>query len=254
MLRSLASLGVVLLVMVPVAGEGLLFQLPADGTSATFDLEMKGTIPPDKKLEGKGVLTMASVGKENRDGEPCRWIELAMKFHQTEPEAQQVHVVTKVLVPEKHAKAGAAPSDHVVEAWRKSTSTNLGTGKTSEEKVRALNLKRPRGPGDVFPLFGPYKDAKKLAKQEVESGLGKLDCEGLTGTWTFKREDGVSTHTTVIHFENRLHPKAPFGVVTLTMKQQDERDGKPTGSVTMTMRLSKVSTGAKSELAEPGEK
>jgi hypothetical protein len=172
-----------------------------------------------------------------------------MRIKQSEPQGADVHTVMKLLVKEKHAKAGAAPFDHIVEGWRKATSTNLRTGKTFDEKLRAMNLKQPRGPGDVFPLFGPYKDAKKLAKQEVDSGLGKLECEGLTGTWTFKREDGASTHTTVIEFENRLHPKAPFGVVTLTMKQRDESDGKPTGSSTTTLRLSKVGTGAKSELA-----
>jgi hypothetical protein len=250
MRRWLLSLGVVLLVLGPVAGEGLLFQLPADGTSVSFDVEMTGMIvQTNKKMLAKGVVTMASVGKETRDGEPCRWIELKAKISQTEPEMQEVDQVVKVLIPEKHAKAGAAPYDHIVKVWRQGTATLKG-GKVFEEKLKAVDPKKPgRDTQMLILLVGPYKDAKKLSKQEVDSGLGKLECDGLSGTNTF--EIGPETHT--VQFENRLHAKAPFGVVALTMKMQAERDGKLTHSAIMTMRLSKVGSGAKSELAEPAD-
>lgn len=250
MVRWLTSLGLLSLLLGPALGEGLLFQLPADGASVTFDLELTGLIPPNKKMSAKGVLTMASVGKETSDGEACRWIEVKMKINQTEPEVQEIDQLVKVLIPEKHVKAGASPREHIVKAWTKSTATT-GAGKTFEVKLKAMDLKNPgRNAGILAVLFGPYKDAKKLAKQEVESGLGKLECEGLSATNSFQ----VGDETHIVHFENRLHPKAPFGVVTLTMKMQAERDGKPRGSATMTLRLSKVGSGAKSEVAEPAEK
>lgn len=45
----------------------------------------------------------------------------------------------------------------------------------------------------------------------MESKLGRLSCAGLTGRVEFETRPG---RTVVLKLENRLHPKALFGIVT----------------------------------------
>jgi hypothetical protein len=254
MARYCCSLCAVLLIMGPVVAEGLLFQLPADGAKATFAVDLKVQVE-GKERHGKGAMTMASVGKVSREGEPCRWIEF--NFQLTMGEDKQQHLI-KALIPEKHLKAGATPFNHILIAWEKNTLTK--GDQTREGKVKKVDLKDLHGAPLPAFLSGPYQDEKKLGSETVESGLGKLDCAGLSGRITHKER----SQTLKVEFLNRLHSKAPFGVVSCTMKFQVERevlskDKKerktvPSGTGTISFRLGKTGTGAKSELVAPEEK
>src|SRR5207244_12477630 len=95
-------------------------------------------------------------------------------------------------------------------------------------------------------LGKPFKDAKKLPKQVTPSKLGKLECEGVTGT--YELDDGRESVTAV--FENRLHDKAPFGLVTSTIQLTMQRNGQVEGTGSMSFRLVAAGKDAKSELPE----
>jgi hypothetical protein len=213
--------------------EGLIYRLPDDGTSARYDLEFKGGAD-GADLRGKGSFSVSSVGKATVDNEACRWIELkaAVKLND-----QDVAVILKVLVPEKHLGKGQSPGEHIVRGWLK-----FGEG----EPIEIKDLKNPAiGPLAGF-LAGPLKNEKELANIEVESKLGKESCAGHAGEVDIDQGElqiGAS-------FENRLHDKSPFGVVTCRYKFEIRQGGQAQGMGTVDMKLVDISTTALTELPD----
>ena len=84
----------------------------------------------------------------------------------------------------------------------------------------------------------------------VESKLGKLECEGLTGytmqNFRFSGREIETQHT----FHIRLHKKAPFGVVSARVNRETTRDGQPFTTATRTYTLTEFGEGAQSELPD----
>ena len=216
-----------LVVWSQVAAEGLVYRLPPDGTSARFDLtfDAKG-----KTLTGS--LVMSSVGQTTVDGEKCRWLEFKTVL---EGETN----IAKVLIPEKHLKAGANPGEKALKIWVK-------RGKREAEELADLKDKKA-GPAPVL-LSGPYQNVKKLAKEAVDkTPLGKgVECAGVTGTNTFDQGKEKITIT----FEDRLHDMAPFGVVTSRMTFKITRDDVEQESGVLALRLTEIGKNAQSELPD----
>jgi hypothetical protein len=235
-MRWLLSLGLCALLAVPVAlGDGLVHALPADGTSAKFAIELnmkKGN--EEKKAEGS--LVMSSVGVTDVDGKKCRWIEFKMHF--TIDDKEQT-IVAKALVLEKALKEGENPGAAMIRGWLKD--------REDQEPKELKDLQDDRaGPLPVF-LSGPLQNAKKLDKKTLENkALGKIDCAGIQGenSYDLKREK------LEVKMENRLHPKAPFGVVESKMHFQAFRDGQARDQGTLILRLVEVGKDAKSELPD----
>ena len=187
--------------------DGLLYQLPKDGTWVKYDL-----VAVDKQgsqtMLGKGTIRMASVGQVTVEGQPCRWIEVAFRMSIETPRGTKRPESVrfwKVLIPEKYLVKGEAPLDHAVRAWVLESGPKQTAGKPRPMKeVKAF----AEGPLPLI-LSGPPKDARPLDKEEVDSKLGKLACEGVSGVLEFKEQ-----RTTIrITPETRLNAKAPFGVV-----------------------------------------
>jgi hypothetical protein len=84
---------VVLCVLIPTAvfADGLIYQLPGDGTWARFDIDRKATPPDGKESTMIGSLTLSSVGAAEVDGEPCRWIEIAIEMKKDGLSATVIH-------------------------------------------------------------------------------------------------------------------------------------------------------------------
>jgi hypothetical protein len=95
-------------------------------------------------------------------------------------------------------------------------------------------------------LIGPPQNPGELDKKEIDSSLGKLACPGVTGDREIEQGDG----TTRIAFENRLHEKSPFGVVTAVWKFERKMNGQVAGTGTTTMKLVDTGTTALSELPD----
>src|SRR5262245_36230337 len=89
--------------------DGLIYQLPKDGTGVTFDVETKQTFE-GREVTKTGKFSMRSVGQVTVDGEPCRWIECrsSQKFANFDE-----IMISKALIPEKHLGKGKSPLDHV---------------------------------------------------------------------------------------------------------------------------------------------
>lgn len=145
-----------------------------------------------------GSFTMSSVGKATVDKEACRWIEFRMAL---KTNGQERIIRLKSLVPEKQLAGGKTPASHVKKLWFK-----VGD---ADAKVVSDLTDNSAGPLPGF-LAGPFGDAKKLKAVPVESGLDKLDYKGVTGSTKFNQGSQKFKMT----FTNRLHDKAPFGVVT----------------------------------------
>src|SRR5262245_31945329 len=187
--------------------DGLLYQLPEDGSWVYF--EGKYTFKLDgmeQAVAGTGTLTMASVGKAVEGSEACRWIEFKVCLKDSGSEHT---LIRRLLIPETYLKKGENPTEHVVRGWAKFD---------NQDVERAVPV---HGRWPAY-LAGPLQDEKELDKQLVESKLGALKCEGVTG-WIQYKEGELHSK---VKFETRLHENAPFGVVSARMQFEVKRDGK----------------------------
>jgi hypothetical protein len=183
----------------------------------------------------KGSLTISSVGLATVDNEKCRWIEFktVMKTDQGERIA-----IAKCLIPEKDLGKGKSPGEHMIRGWIKQGDMELAISDIKSQPGRMML---------VGYLAGPAPNAKELDKTEIDGLLGKLACAGMTGEQEFQRDNGSLS----INFENRLHEKAPFGVVSAMWKFERKNNGQVMGSGTSKMTLAEINTTAFTEL--PGK-
>jgi hypothetical protein len=226
------TIGVVCVLSPGIArADGLLYQLPEDGSWVCFDGKYTFKVDGMEKAgQGTGSITMASVGTAREGSEACRWIEFKVCLKDS---GMEHTLIRKLLIPEKYLKKGENPTEHVVRGW----------AKFNEEDVQRAVPVHGRWPAY---LAGPLQDEKKLEQQLVESKLGALECVGVTGGIQYKEGD---VHMKVT-FETRLHEKAPFGVMSCRMQFEMKRDGKFLQTVDATLKLTGFGKDAKSALPE----
>ena len=210
--------------------DGLLYQLPEDGAWVRFEMEVT-TERNGMETAGTGSLIMSSFGRTQVNGEDCRWIEFKWQVKLSEVERT---IITKVLIPEKYLKKGEDPLEHLVRGWWK-----FGDGDPIDVKMARNAYFVPA------ILGGPLKDVKKLDQEVIESKLGKLECEGLTGYTKYML---LGPREVLVTFETRLHEKAPFGVVSCRMESELKRKGEVVQRWTFTLRLADFGTDAESAL------
>jgi hypothetical protein len=246
LLFVLLAIGV--LPLSPLRGDGLLYSLPADGTWCTYAVKssflstMKGEKEP---MTIEGVLTLASVGKERVKGEQCRWIELVIEVNP--PKGEKLKSIFKGLIPEKYLAKGENPSGRWLKGWVK-----LGDG-----KPQALTPELLASPLMKLNLFvsGPLQEAKPLAKKAIETGLGKLSCEGVSGVLVLKggstsvKDGKVTVRDATIRLQNYFHEKAPFGVAWSRIRMGPPEQEKGI-ALEEFLTLKEVGTGAKSQLPD----
>jgi hypothetical protein len=225
----------VLLLLAPASAraDGLFYQLPADGASARFDMQMKGG-PPGGEREMSGSLTMSSVGRVEHEGQPARWIEVKLTMKE---EFGEQTIVAKTLILEKHLKRGENPFGNFIKCY-----VRHGEAEVKDVKDTSGD---DAGPLPAF-LAGPLDNAKELDPAETDSALGKVACKGQTGKLVVP-EGNRKVH---VEFENRLHERAPFGVVTSTMKFSVKQEEETRESGVIELKLAEVGMGAKSELPD----
>jgi hypothetical protein len=217
-----------------VHADGLIYQLPANGASARYDMETTGSFNGQERTF-KGSITISSVGETTVDGEKCRWIEFRMMNKRDD---QERVTVAKCLFPEKDLGRGKSPGEHLIRGWLKQ-----GDG----EPQPFNDLKSAQGGGRLAGFIaGPPQNPGELDKMEIDSPLGKLACVGVTGNREIEHGNG----TTRITFENRLHEKSPFGVVSAVWKFERLMNGQLAGMGTTRITLADTSTTALSELPD----
>jgi hypothetical protein len=213
--------------------DGLIYQLPDDGAQVRFDTEITTSVG-GQDVGSKGSVTISSVGAVLVDNEKCRWIEMKMISND---DGQEHLVIAKALIPEKHLGKGKSPGEHMIRGWVKD-------GDNEPQEIN--DLKAPQAlPLRVF-LAGPPKDSGELDKVEIDGKLGKLACAGVTGENEFETDDS----TVAIRFENRLHEKAPFGLVNGNWKFEVKNNGQVAIAGTFKLTLVDTSTTALSDLPD----
>lgn len=219
----------------PAFADGLIYALPDDGSQVRYDSEIDVTVA-GQQVATKGSVTVSSVGQTTVDNEKCRWIEFKMIFKEEE---QERLTITKVLVPEKHLGKGKSPGESLIRAWVKE-------GDMPAQEIK--DLKDPRALAAAAFLTGPGKNPGELEKVEIDnSKLGKISSTGVSGDQELEGPGGTQL---VINLENRLHEKAPFGLVTANWKFELKANGQAVVQGTFKLTLADVNTTALSDLPD----
>jgi hypothetical protein len=270
----------ILLLSKPVLADGLIYQLPPDGTFVEFrgdgEAEIKVDLPQEilEKMPAEAkkqlnqlmklryLVTLSSVGQQVRAGQTCRWIELNMRSDRVtdsdnlEPVGENI---LKVLVPEKFLKRGEDPLAHASLAFF----NPKGADKAKIAPEPGFNriqyeIDRVR---TVFPE--PLQSAQKLPVKTLATEAGRFnDCEVIAGKTAFDRPLAGGGRW---EFENEwqitLHKDAPFGVVEVQCRSKGQEVARRnTAHITTkyVITLAKIGTDAKSAIAEerqlPGAK
>jgi len=201
-------LGLLLAATPRATADGLITQLPDDGSWAEFELKL--TLTEDgKKRERSAYLRLSSVGQVEHQGAKCRWVEL--QISRTEP--PQADEVAKILVPEESLKSGKVTVASLIRGWRK----------PEDEEATELDKDRPRlkiGPLAML-LSGAFSDSQKIEKEEIKSeGLGPLACEKTTGKHDLPMSPSENLPADITIWR---HSKASFGTVKLRVHIVDKR-------------------------------
>jgi hypothetical protein len=227
MIAALAGAAATITAAPMVRADGLIRQLPADATWATFRQEGYQEKRDKRKEPFGGWLRMSSVGAEKEEAQPCRWIEFDRTYATGDrAERRSIH---KLLIAEKYLAVGETPGEHVLRGWSRFDQPEPGEPRELPKREGKLY------PGQAwFFLVGPASDERQLEPIKLEhKKLGQITCERRTGTFHFtlpRREGPRDVSGT---FEARLHERAPFGVVRyeFTGRERDGREVKVTLSL-----------------------
>jgi hypothetical protein len=226
--------------------DGLLYRLPADGAWVKYAMKVRFAKPKDKNVSFEGFLTLASVGVEQVSDEPCRWIEVAAEAKQQTGNGGEQRSVFKALIPEKHLKKGENPLRYWIKGWAK-------LGDQEPQRLTKMMLSNP-AVGINLVVAGPLENAKAMDEKLIETKLGKLACQGVSGTLTFpgaaiRFDNGkVATKDLTLRVQTYLHDKAPYGVVASNGRVAFPDLGMGESSAEWELILDNVGSGAKSQL------
>lgn len=222
-----------------VLAGGLIEQLPADGTWVKFDMIPTDSSPSFHPGPERETLTMSSVGVLTVDGAKCRWIELKIV---PKTDAHQLALV-KFLVPEQFLTAKEDPMCHILKLGCLNVGVNTTPGKP--DWIDKPDFRKV--PYHIF-LCGPLTNNVSLPNVTVVTKLGKLDCSVATGRYEYDGNGILSIRGT---FENQLHEKAPFGVVSMRVTVHAMQDGVGFDPITWSLKWVDAGTNAKSEMPVP---
>ena len=217
-----AALGVVAVPAAAQAG-GLINSLPPDGSWVVFkaksELDLQGNLQSfDRELK------IASVGKQEVEGEPGRWIELSTEFVGRK-------VLAKLLIAEKYLKADQNPFDHIAKAWMREGENVV---EIPENRLRQMI---------IFAFSVPtFEKPENKYKENIKTQLGEYECEHLKGEVEM---DGPMDQKIKFSGELWTNDKVPFGLVKAKVKGDIG-----VGSVETEMEAIQSGKDAKSELPD----
>ncbi|HEV3163383.1 MAG TPA: hypothetical protein VGZ22_05040 [Isosphaeraceae bacterium] len=224
-----------------VIADGLIHQLPKDGSWVRFDATGEGLSPGGEvTLTLKGTVTVKSVGMEVVDGTICRWIEIETGMEASGargPRGPQTEVF-KLLIPEKHLVPGQNPRDHALKAWKKDT----------KGADRELDLK-----GDDARAVASLDELLNagLAKSEKRDGVeikvpgGTFRCTHLNG------RESPEAGNVDLEIQTWLTDEVPFGVVAYRHTKMRKNEGQSLGGRWMELKFAAAGADAKSAIGRP---
>ena len=241
------------LVCNPTWADGLIYQLPADGTWVRYDIQIEGTGRSEgrapRELKVKGSFTVSLVGQAMDDGVKCRWVEIKSEVSEVGKPKDLNLVLLKLLIPEENLKRGKDPLDDVRRIYysRKISGGEVTPVEKIEEPWRKrYEIERFRS---FFPK--PLEAVKRLGKETVVTGIGRLECEVMSGKSSLPKSplrDGAEWAWEG-KFEILLNDATPFGVASM----RSERTGYET-STGKNSRKTETDTLTILTLSEVGDK
>ena len=248
-------------------GQGLVSQLPADGTWVRFEgtysqVEIRpetaaGKVEIDPWIEH---VTIKSVGEELAEyrGEtvPCRWIEIKIERGRERDGKVDTGLtgleIYKVLIPEATVIASNVDVDGVPISFLPLVKGFRKVGKADPKPLTEPALQ-------LYPLgilVGYYRELKIVGEDvDAEVGLGAIKATQLQGEIKIERPNSRTVQESTIWKSKDV----AFGVARWSAKMIRERkddqsprsDFKPVSEVTIEMQAKEAGQDAKSELNVP---
>ena len=248
-------------------GQGLVCQLPADGTWVRYEgaysqVEIRpetaaGKLEIDPWIEH---VTIKSVGSESAEylGEtvPCRWVEIKIERGRERDGKVDTGLtgleIYKVLIPEAAVIADSVDAEGVPISFLPLVKGFRKVGKAEPKPLTEPALQ-------LYPLgilIGYYRELEVVAEDvDAEVGIGSFKTRQLQGEITIERPNSRTVQESVIW----KSPEAPFGVARWSTKttrevkdgQAPRSDFKPVSRVTVEMRAKETGQDAKSDLNIP---
>jgi hypothetical protein len=259
--------GITCLIASAAFGQGVICQLPADGTWVRFEgTYAQVEIRPETaagKVEidpWKEHVTIKSVGSEMGEykGEevPCRWVEIKIERGRVrdgkiDPGLTGLEIY-KILIPES-----AVISDNVDDKGVPVSFLPIVKGYRKIGKAEPKVLNEPAL--QLYPLgilVGYYRELKVVAEDvDAEVGVGAIKAKQLKGEVTLERSNSRTVQESTIW----KSPDVAFGVARWTAKltrqvkdaQSPRDDFKTVTEVTIEMAAQETGTDAKSEVTLP---
>ncbi len=208
---------------------GLLQKLPKDGRWAKYHFQMKVKVPVTQEI--LGAISLRSVGRVTKNGEPCRWIEMQMDVVENDRTRTSLF---KILVQEKAFRSGTKTSPHVLRGW------GPGGVQLSDSDIN--------GSGVLNYLLGRRLAKKKPLKvsKVIDFQRGQLKiAAGTVGQMPLGRNDN-----TVVTQRLWSHQTVPFGVAAMEYRVVVKDRKTVATEMSMEFTLQDYGTGAKSLLPD----
>jgi hypothetical protein len=266
---TLAACCLIVAVSVPAQAQGLLWNLPDDGTFVEFEgkkIDDKGNYKQeifrtegDVSLYWLRRMKISSVGKEdaeyNGNSQPCRWIEIKVQTGGESAEGVDTGSVGEriylVLVPESAIRGTVADEDGlpvsyipIVKGYRKTSDREL-TAKPIQSNVL-----------QIYPVVSLIRHYKTMERSDIDQTvqIGDRDfvARSMKGVLVQESLTRRFRHETTLMQSNDV----PFGLAQWTVEIAEERKAgveardqfKPVSKVTLNMQAVRIGTDAKSEL------
>lgn len=245
---------------------GLIWKLPADGTSATYSgtysqlVRRTDPTQQDVTLTWNRTITIRSVGREDVDIDgrrvPARWIEIEQSTGRQEGGVIQAgpggRVIVKLLVPESSISGDTVDEVGVPQSFIPIVE---GYRQVDDEPVQKLDAM----------AFDPSPQVTLLGQPQRLSAGGETDSVSIGGrtmsgeVWT--AESVIESRRKKVEIQTQLtmSGESPFGPLgwDVTVASQQKQAGQsrdefiPTTQTDESMKLVAVSDGATSLLSTP---
>ncbi len=248
-------------------GEGVIWQLPPDGTwvrlEGTYSQTEARPDSPAGKLEIKPWIErvrISSVGEEMAEFEgetvPCRWLEI--KVERGRERDGQIDTgltglqIYKVLIPTTKVLPTTVDDDGVPVSFLPVIKGYRRIGKSDVKPMTEKALQ-------LYPLAiltGYYRQENVVASDEdPEAGIGAVKAEKIETKLTIERRSSRTIQETTVW----RSAEVPFGIARYSAKLiretkdegQSRDDFKPASEVIVDLKAQESGDGATSEVAEP---
>ena len=210
--------------------DGLLQQLPSEGTAVKYKLTQTGMVhifesgkvdiePQKISINGDGYIQLAVVGSAVVAGMNCRWIEIE---RDTRIGDRRIYAFTKLLVPEGDIKS---PGDPLHRSLRV---LHTADDKATPELVKSERDRQAilAGLYEIIPRTPNAENRvnTRLQEQDIELSNGKLSCAGRVFDGVVDRYLPNGPHRDQGYFIFRVfsHPTIPTGTAYVEVHRESQ--------------------------------